>query len=474
MRKSVIFVVVLAGIFLRGWGLGNKGLWLDESISFHYADPFHKTLLSLVREVREVDAHPPFYYLLLHGWLLPLKKIYKNRLIIAPCEVVGEGYLRFPSFLFASLSILMFWLVERELKGKGWGTLFFSLSAYHIYYAQEARLYSLVALFSLLSLFFLLRAENMPLYWIPLTLIWCFSLYTYIFFLFFIIALDIWWWFGRKRKFLPWFLSHVFLILSFLPYLPFVIRRLMTLPTFPVKISFKQKILSFISVPLNFSLGEVLPFPLSLKIFLFLLILFFLFFPFFTSLTRRERLPFFGFFLPFFLLPFLPYRSHIFNPKFLIFSFPCVFLIFSLSLKKMRKEGRWLLIALLVIGNAVSFSLYRMPSLQKERWRDCTKWVVLREKEKEIVIFNPSYVGYAFDFYYRGKLERRGFIHDSALKDIEKFSGVFLIENLSPVAFPSSKPSQLLKKNFLQVEAEIFPGYTGLIRVSLWRRKDLK
>ena len=57
-------ILALAAV-LRCGGLGRESLWLDEGYAVRVAaSPAHEILAAAARE-----THPPFYYLLLHGWI---------------------------------------------------------------------------------------------------------------------------------------------------------------------------------------------------------------------------------------------------------------------------------------------------------------------------------------------------------------------------------------------------------------------
>ena len=468
LKKSLIYSLLVVGLFLRIWGIGEKSLWLDEAVSFHYADPFHKNILSLVEEVRKVDAHPPLYYLLLHIWLKPIRWFQGKRVINYPRQVISERILRFPSFIFAFFSLLLFYILEREAGGKGWGTILFSFSAYHIYYAQEARNYSLVVMLALLSFLPLIREFKGR--WLLLFLVWLAGIYTYLYFSLLILSQVIWW-IGFKRgkeRYFPITGILLAVLILFLPYFPSLWRRITTLPPLPFSVNPLYRVFSFIYTPVHFTLGEVLPYPSYLILLLFFLVMALVLFPFFQPVKEKELLFLLSFLIPLILGISIPLRSHIFDPKFLIFSLPSLYLLFSFSLKDLKTRFSPFFFTLILLGNILSLSLYFSPSLEKEDWRGLVRWVERREGEKKgVVLFNPDYIGYAFDYYYGGRMRRRGY------KGREEFDSprVFLVEDFSPVSFPGEGVEKELRKSFFKEEEKIFPGYIGRLRVSIWKRK---
>src|ERR1700756_4617355 len=92
------------------------------------------------------DVHPPFYYLLLSFWIRAFGD--------------GEFQVRFLSAILGILTIPLLYLIVKNLLGDSpalVSALILSLSPFHIYYSQEARMYSLLTFFVLLSIFFMVK-----------------------------------------------------------------------------------------------------------------------------------------------------------------------------------------------------------------------------------------------------------------------------------------------------------------------------
>jgi len=134
--------IVLVGAFLRIYHLGTQSLWLDEVTSVNWS------LLSVPQLVQTTaqDVHPPLYYFLLHYWMMIFG--------------TSEFGVRLLSAFFGILAIPMIYAVGRQLFNKEVGliaALIFSLSLFNITYSQEARMYSLMVLLALLSMYFFWR-----------------------------------------------------------------------------------------------------------------------------------------------------------------------------------------------------------------------------------------------------------------------------------------------------------------------------
>ena len=137
VRRGVLVAVglaLLAGTVLRF--LAPSALWLDEAQSVAIA----RSDLSGIHTGLRQDGAPPLYYLLLHGWT----------------AVFGDGAVavRALSGVFSVLSLVVAWLLGRELGGRRVATaltLLLASSPFAIRYASETRMYSLVLLLVLLG-----------------------------------------------------------------------------------------------------------------------------------------------------------------------------------------------------------------------------------------------------------------------------------------------------------------------------------
>lgn len=140
---ALLGIMLLAG-FLRFYGLGFQSFWNDELNTWGlstYGDGFAGVLWHFNRE--GIGVHPPGYYLLIH----------------VVTEYLGESEwaLRFPSALAGLLSVLATYLLGRRLYSRREGLMAALLMAVlwtPVYYSQEARMYSLLLLFTTLATYF--------------------------------------------------------------------------------------------------------------------------------------------------------------------------------------------------------------------------------------------------------------------------------------------------------------------------------
>lgn len=173
---AALFTVLLAGTFLRLYRLGDESFWLDEITSI--VDATTNTSVELLA-LPFIKGHLPLYYILLRNWIAVFG--------------TSEASVRFLSAIFGIATIGVVYLVATRLYDRWIGLLsagFLAFSPFHIYYSQEARMYTLLALLATLSFYWLVRvAENNSRYNVVGYLLTTILLaYTHVFSLFILLA----------------------------------------------------------------------------------------------------------------------------------------------------------------------------------------------------------------------------------------------------------------------------------------------
>jgi hypothetical protein len=139
----VIIFITLFGGWLRVFQLADKGMWLDETFSVWIAS---HSIPEMLQWIVKIDQHPPLYYLLLHYW------------------IAHNGdtpyYARQLSALFGTVTIPIIYLIGKRISGDmaGWAAAaFLALSPFNIYFAQEARMYTLLTFNAAAAIYALVR-----------------------------------------------------------------------------------------------------------------------------------------------------------------------------------------------------------------------------------------------------------------------------------------------------------------------------
>jgi hypothetical protein len=140
---AILAVIFAAGAVLRFATLSTQSFWLDEAIAINSA---RLDLGGMLDSLARTEGNPPFYFLLLDGWM----------------RVLGdsEAAVRSLSALFGTATILVGYEIGRRLATPRIGLVTAALVAFNpllVWFSQEARPYALLVLLSGLS--FLLFAE---------------------------------------------------------------------------------------------------------------------------------------------------------------------------------------------------------------------------------------------------------------------------------------------------------------------------
>ena len=139
----LLLIITLIGGGLRVVFLDRNGLWLDETFSVWLAN---HSVGEMLPWLVKIDQHPPLYYLLLHYWI----------------ALTGDTpyNLRLLSVLFGAGTIPVIYLIGKRLSGAVVGlaaAVFLALSPFNLYFAQEARMYTLLTFNAAVAIYALVR-----------------------------------------------------------------------------------------------------------------------------------------------------------------------------------------------------------------------------------------------------------------------------------------------------------------------------
>lgn len=190
-RLSIILIVILTilacmldVIVISKFVLINKSLRLDESQSMWQSS---HSLGGLLRVVAE-DVHVPLYHLILHFWQL----YFGN----------GVATVRALSLIFFLASIPLFYWLTRQILSVGWSlfaVVVFSFSPFMNWYGNEARMYTLLALLSILNQLFFVKIIKKDKGWLGYGISAIIGAYSHYFFMFNLAAQGVFYLLNRSK-----------------------------------------------------------------------------------------------------------------------------------------------------------------------------------------------------------------------------------------------------------------------------------
>ena len=149
-RYMIPAMVGLLAFALRVLNLNSRSLWYDEAFAVLYAGRCYGDMIAgtvtPAASAGAADVHPLFYYFLLHHWMQAVgRSVYAVRFLSVGLGLVGLATL----FVFTSR-----WLGRKVAVPT---MMVAAVSPFVVHYAQEARMYALVAAMALLASYALTR-----------------------------------------------------------------------------------------------------------------------------------------------------------------------------------------------------------------------------------------------------------------------------------------------------------------------------
>jgi len=141
----MIIIILIFSFLLRLIGI-NQSLWLDEAISVNMAK---LPISSIVTQFSIRDFHPPTYYWFLNTWI----RLFGDEVWV----------MRLSSILFSLVTVWLIYKIGKEIKDKKtglWAAILVGVNPLLIYFSQELRMYSMVTMWLIGSIYFLVKILN--------------------------------------------------------------------------------------------------------------------------------------------------------------------------------------------------------------------------------------------------------------------------------------------------------------------------
>lgn len=398
----VVHYLVLTGIigvagYLRLTALGRQSLWFDEAdIVVRAQHPLNEVL----RTFTAAGENGPLYNILLALWI---------RL-----AGISEVAVRFPSAVAGLLAIPLIYILGRRLISPQVGLLaaaLLAISPYHVWYSQEAKMYSLVVLFVIASTLLLVEAlrSNQRWLWVAYVVVTSLMFYTHVATVLVFVAqagyIMVTWrrWQSRHKALL---ISGALLTL---PYLPIALWALRVVEgevvTWHPTVSFVEALRI---IGKKFAVNRMDPPDLELRaagLFAILAV---------GGLVRllwRDRTTWRGLLLG--LLALAPpiglwvvsLRNSVFSDRYAIVALPAYLLLVATALAGLNRSRRLWPVGLAAMALILMFSwaplrdVNRSSAAQKEDWRSAYAHVAERAQPGDVLLLHPGYIVTTYDYY---------------------------------------------------------------------------
>jgi mannosyltransferase len=386
IRGIIALLLILAvGAVLRFHRLGAESLWLDEAVSLEISQ---ESLGDIVHDTTD-DVHPPLYYFALHYWMLPFghsERAMRSLSALLGVLVIGAVY-RLGARLFDPATGLV-------------AALFVALSTFHVGLAQEARMYTLLALASVLSMetFARLVEPHAISRWAAAGYVVATTatLYTHNYGWFILVAQGLYLAglaiASRETYVQVWrraLCAQAVVVLLYLPWLERLFEQVLRVrqgfwipPGSPLSL-----LKTFIQYAGSPELAwALLPFALL---------------PIVLGRERRQAGLLVVWMASLVLLPFLISRlsSPIFLPKYTIAGSVAVLLLAARGVTMLPKKAVQFAAVVAVAGLSIAPLGVYYGTVHKERWRDLVAAVDRAARSGDLVLFNQSYLQTPFDYY---------------------------------------------------------------------------
>ncbi len=425
-EKYLLVLILILGLGLRLIKL-DQSFWLDEASQAQLSS----LSLSQIWFSRPGDFHPPLFYVLAHFWLQFGR---------------SETWLRLLPVSFGLLNIAVIYFFAKLIHPRlGLPAAFLlAINPFHVYYSQEFRMYSLLALLGTLSMLAFFRKH-----W-SLFLINALLLYTH-YVAVFLIAAQFIYVFLFDRKYLRTTIIYFLIsIILYSPWLPQFQRQLQNSANIDTYLPGWRSILTLSplkSLPLilfKFVAGRIDLLPRYVYAAYIAFVLFVTAAGLLLARGKR-RLLYTWLFIPIIGSVLLSFFIPQTQPFRLIFTLPALVILLAESALRFPKLFLTLLIYISIVGN---YTYFTRPRLQREQWRQATTFL----RQQNMTVMVKFFVKFAPFYWYSPGLK----VVTEIPENENKF---YLMEYLTGLTDPQRKTEeQIANKGYKLIKTYNYEG----------------
>ncbi|MHC4566861.1 MAG: glycosyltransferase family 39 protein [Planctomycetota bacterium] len=226
-----LLTITVIAFCLRLFMLGSQSLWMDEAAL--YSQTKVDSIFGVYSAVMNEEGHiGPFCHILTYLF----------------CQLFGysEWALRMPSAIYGTISVILVYKIAELLMNKNvalFSSILLAFSPVHVWYSQEARMYSLWVMLTLLTTFLFVRLlEKGRLWrWALLTILASLCIWTFLYSIFIFAAFGLYLviCFKRYRKELCLYLVCMFVaVASYLPGFIVLLAKISAAPALSIHFMF--------------------------------------------------------------------------------------------------------------------------------------------------------------------------------------------------------------------------------------------
>ena len=478
-RAAAGWLLLIAGVglLLRVVALSKQSLWVDEVASWHFASDLHRALTA-------ERTNPPLYYTMLYFWMRWFG--------------TSEAAMRSLSVVPSVFSIGLVYALAKKLLSRPAAlvaALYFSISSFQIYYAQEARAFATLTCFLLVHSLALWNALETPgrrriLYYGISALAGAAALYLHFIALFFISGLGLFVLLRRRGQLLNFVISSTVAVGLFLPWLATMFkaasgggqhRRYLFLKLPQAYFSFlfgdslvplDGQAVAHIRQTLLHSAPVLLAAIVSVAILL----------PFLLRAWKHwgDPLTFaaIGATAPVLLAFLVSFKVMLFDERYLIAASPFIYIMIAAAVVELwdsrsalpgwQKNAGFAALGIYAVLLLISLrNYYSDPRFGKEQWREATAYVEQPEPGRTVLIFDPTFLRFNYDYYQKRHLP---YVEvDSRLEEgpgfpaeiqglVAGYDSIWLVRSHSD----NSSALNILENNFKEDDHREFPQAEGI------------
>lgn len=451
-------LLVLCATAIRLINLEKESIWIDEAYSIILAN--HS--INEIIQGTIADQHPPLYYVLLKLWLNSDSSLYTARLF----SVLLGVFLVFQSIVFTRK--LLGDIASLEVG------LLTTLSSALVWYSQEARMYILLAVLTMGSMYFfieMIAGRKTTYIYSVLTIL---ALYTHYFAIFILLsqvsATAILWLYKKiEKKAIRDFIRACFLIIiAFLPWFPIMVYQSQNHPLLWIEpVNFRM--FSDTLLRLTFSSG-ILLLPLTLRY-----TVFFVYIATILCIHKINKNTHFLIVLLWALLPMITvfvisFVNPIFQHKqFIMLIYPLLLIYVWISYSVNLRGFKHLMISGIILISG-AYLIFQQSINTKDNWRELGYYLNQKALSSDGIFCNPAASKLPLQFYLEERYEVVGYPYNYNI-----LNGGWNGEKISLNNIEEIMKDKVFMKNRIWI-VEFFPEFwdpEGLIVKSLNKNCEL-